>query len=468
MKALNLPYPNAQNSIHKIIRELKRTNSTTIEDARFLELVIETAKGLKEPNNVDAPARYETIQDVELTMRDRMTGDTLYDYHWPVQLAQAAQKPTYRTCHIALSAIAHQTADPFGQHDTAAQLIFHSAAHLLVDRVTSRHQKTDEYLVALSTSLLRTGLHQNFNQKSWHSLVELAIVKAITKASEQTHLDSDPEYVSLGRDQYGKALYTTKRLETLQQANALHKHAQSEQIHINPDLTNLLAQTNQNLDEWTKHAVRATDFEAISPWFVHHYISDPEITRPELNLIQAFSQDIINRYPPAEHSNMLAKSSWDDITKIQGQTIRPEHRSIHQNKVADTLRKAISNMHLYDLPEHPWNDDEPITTTQSRNQTKRLAARMIQTAIGQIDLPEIIQDRNAIILAALGRINQITRQQAVSYMKMEATPETQQEATSSVEEATTTINATPANVIEPQVKEIISTYDRERTEILRA
>ena len=464
MRPLNLPYPNAERSILKGIRELKKKPTTTGEQARFLELVVERAKGIKDTSHVDAPARYETIQDTEITMRDPKKGDTLYNDPWHLQLTQAAEKPTYHACHIALSAIARQTADPFGQHDTAAQLIFHSAAHLLLDRVVSQHQETDEYLVTLTTSLLRTGLYESFDQTAWHTLVELAIVKATTKASEQTNPTT--EYVSLGRDQHGKAFYTTKKLETLRQANALHRHAQSEHIHITPDLAELLTQTNQNLDEWIEQAVRATDFEAINPWFVHHYTSDTEITGPELNLIKTFSQDIINRYPPARHSHVLARSTSENIADIPNNPKRPEHRSMHQNKVADTLRNAISHMNIYDIHKHPWEEGEPLNPTQNQNQTKRLAAEVIQTAIVQIDLPEIIRDRNAIILAALGRINHIAREQAIAYTNMQPTPETRNAAATSIREAAATIDATPAQVIEPQVKEIISTYDRKRTQAL--
>ena len=458
---MNLPYPNAERSILQGIRELKNKTDTTAEQARFLELVAERAKGIKDTSHVDAPARYETIQDTELTIRDPKTGNTLYNDPWHLRLAQADEKPTYRACHIALSAIARQTADPFGQHDTAAKLIFHSAAYLLLDRVVSQHQQTDEYLVTLTTSLLRTGLHENFDQTAWHTLAELAIVKATTKASEQTNPTA--KYISLGRDQHGKAFHTTKRLETLRQANALHKHAQSEHIHIAPDLTYLLAQTNQNLDEWTKQAIHATDFETINPGFIHHYTSDPEITGPELDRIQAFSQGIINRYPPAQHYHVLAKSSSDNIADIPSNPIRPEHRSMHQNKVADTLRNAISHMH-----DHPWEENQPLNPTQHQNQIKRLAAEIIQTAIVQIDLPEIIRDRNAIILAAMGRINHIAREQAIAYTNMQPTPETRNAAATSIREAAATIDATPAQIIEPQVKEIISTYDRKRTEALEA
>ena len=466
MKPLNLPYPNAERSILQGIRELKTETTTTVEQTRFLEQVVERAKGLKDTSHVDAPARYETIQDTELIMRDPNTGNTLYNDPWHLQLAQAAQKPTYRACHIALSATARQTADPFGQHDTAAKLIFHSAAHLLLDRLASQHQETDEYLVTLTTSLLRTGLHKNFDQTAWHTLVELAIAKATTKASEQNNPTA--EYLSLGRDQHGKAFYTTKRLETLRQANVLHRHARSEHIHIAPDLADLITQPNRNLDEWTKQAVRATDFDTINPGFVHHYTSDHEITGPELNLIKTFSQDIISRYPPTQHPHKLDKSRSDNIADIPGNPIRPEHRSIHQNKVADTLRNAISHMHIYDTHRHPWEEEEHLNPTQYRNQTKRLAAEVIQTAIIQIDLPEIIRDRNAIILAALGKINHIAREQAIAYTNMQPTPETRNTAATSIREAAAAIDAAPAKVIEPQVKEIISAYDRTRTEALEA
>ena len=463
---MNLPYPNAERSILQGIRELKNETTSTDKQTRFLELVVERAKQIKDPSHVDAPARYETIQDTELIMRDPNTGNTLYNDPWHLQLAQATLRPTYRACHIALSAIARQTADPFGQHDTAAKLIFQSAAHLLLDQVASQHQETDEYLVTLTTSLLRTGLHQNFDQTAWHNLVELAIVKATNQASEQNNPTA--EYLSLGMDKHGKAFYTTKRLETLRQANALHRHAQSERIHIPQDLTSLIAQTNQNLDEWTKQAVRATDFETINTGFVHHYTTDPEITGPELNRIKTFSQNIINRYPPAQHSHILAKSSAENIADIPSNPTSPEYHSIHQNKVADTLRKAISHMHIYDIHQHPWEEDGPLNPTQNQNQTKRLAAEIIQTAIIQINLPEIIRDRNAIILAALGRINHIARKQAIAYTNMQPTPETRNAATTSIREAVDTINATPTKVIEPQVKEIISAYDRKRTEVLEA
>ena len=421
-----------------------------------------------------AVARYNRSRSTKDILRTKRPGAF---GHWAEQYLQAIKEPSDQRCHNALESIAEQTASKEGKHTPGDAALFTAAASQLVaiiEEIPQRDRADDQLgwtsTIELADAIARTDQADKLHTDLWRQLVQKATHMAIQNVIRKTHRDgADHKTALISVDSLGRTRYLTPNAASLQRAKRLAKQAIKNGIATpsHPNLIKLNQIATEHGPAWNEQSIQRCAFDAVCT-SINYTLAEPSrLTPQQLNTFQDIALQVIDQHTTASNQDDQA------TTASQREASAPAHQ---ENR--DLIRELDEAMREHNpwfdstlnFNEHSRPDERAFKELEELHSKQMHRHADIIAKASTITLPELAEQRDAIIIAAAGTINWQCREEFDMYERhtLAMGPHRTAAFLQRLHNASEIIRAMPDTVLPSPDRNIILNHDQERRQKILA
>ena len=395
---------------------------------------------------------------------------------WAHHYVAAIQQPNPELCHRALARIAVQTAQSDGSHHPDDAAVFTAALFNLIGPANLELQVQGyswhhHYLTGVNwlNTIIRTGHTRLLPQNAWHMMLN-TMAPLVTEQALYLYPHWWPKAEGRSRpyDHLGRINESFIPIADFMAAHRIVDEAASRAIvHWSEEPYQTLKHIfDDKIEQWTSQSLAHDPAHSIADSYQYHLANINRITPEQLHeiniTVQSFIDNTINR----------SKHQYGRITNPNNGQDVPEFAPTRQKEQAlfETLQDMSNRTISRNIPPYARNKEPGVPTSRGPHQDKPTHLEMIDATIvyaGQflqtaatISDPAAVTIRDAMIFAALGRINQRIREHYQPCRRFHTHDVSDELFTEHIGIASTIVSMMPDQILHPHHRETILQRDQ--------
>lgn len=397
------------------------------------------------------------------------------ELHWTRQYLKAVTAPEAHWPHVrdTMVELLKQTADDAGHLQPPSVALFTAAASAFLHRfpVTepispdTHDRRERRAFIAFAAGIARAYRPHAVDPVMLHNLVQHALTTACDEA--HSYLNADPIEFNAHTthiDEHGIPRIQAAPFAAICGANQLANHALSMEVDqpTRAVLNRLQSLNEDRLDDWRQHSAALFPDDAV-PRRLHHYQGlQPEFQNHHLERLRELTQRAVRQ---AEDNHTIHPRT-DYLQHYVTDPPEPPVTAERQERLATSLANLLRESRGW-WSTHPTHFDEYARPTAAEfadldrdyHSFMLFHGRILLAAL-RLELPELIQQRDAIIAAVSGSINHQARDDHRAYHQHPLdNPGHADRAQERLNVATAVIAAMPDALVHPQARAAIAARD---------
>lgn len=395
--------------------------------------------------------------------------------HWTRQYLKAitAPNPHWPQFHDTMVELLKQTADDAGTMSPPAVALFTSAASAFLHRfpVTeplspdNHDQRERRAFIAFAAGIARAYRPHAVDPVLLHNLVQHALATACDEVHSYVNAAPiDFNALTTSIDEHGIPRIHAAPFAAISEANQLANAAlRMEVASPNSAVINRLQRINEHhLDEWRRHSAALFPNDAV-PRHLHHYQGlQPEFQNHHLERLRELAHRAVRQAEDNHTIHPRTDYLQHYVTDPPEQPVTAERQERLATSLANLLRESRGWWST-----HPTHFDEYARPTAAEfadldrdyHSFMLFHGRILLAAL-RLELPELIQQRDAIIAAVSGSINHQARDDHRAYHQHPLDePGHADRAQERLNVAAAVIAAMPDALVHPQARAAIAAGD---------